>query len=191
MTLIGLVRVTGEARDAERQHEVLDPICARIFEEESSRRRRIESRPQLLAALESLRTGDRLLVRRVRDLAQSMVDGWEVLIDLIEHGVAVRIVEGSDASDYDELTDIRGLARDITAFRRSALSDRFKRGLHEARKGGAVGGRPRVADRAMRAAIFNQRDQGKTLRSIAQSLGVSVGTVHNVLKAEKLSEASS
>ena len=178
----------------ERQHEVLDPICARVFEEESSRRRRLESRPQLLAALEPLRAGDRLVVRRVRDLAQSMVDGWEVLIDLIdliEHGVAVRVLDGSDAGDYDELTDIRELVRDITAFRRSILSDRIKRGLHEAREGGAVGGRPRVTDCAIRAAIFNQREQGKTLRSIAQSLGVSAGTVHNVLKAEKLSEASS
>ncbi len=184
MALIGLVRVTGDARDVERQHEVLNPICACVFEEESSRRRRIENRPQLLAALEPLRTGDRLTVRRFRDLAQSMVDGWEVLIDLIEHGVAVRVLEGSDAGDYDELTDIRELVRDITELRRSILSDRIERGLHEAREGGAVGGRPRVADRAMRAAIFNQRDQGQTLRAIAQSFGVSIGTVHNVLKAE-------
>ncbi len=191
MALIGLVRVTGDARDVERQHEVLNPICACVFEEESSHRRRIENRPQLLAALEPLKTGDRLIIRRIRDLAQSMVDGWELLIDLIEHGVAVRVLEGSDAGDYDELSDIRELVRDITEIRRSILSDRIKCGLHVAREGGAVGGRPRVADRAMRTAIFDQRDQGRTLRAIAQSFGVSIGTVHNVLKAEKPTEASS
>lgn len=33
----------------------------------------------------------------------------------------------------------------------------------------------------MRAAIFAQRDEGETLRAIARSLSVSVGTVHAVL----------
>lgn len=184
MSLIGLVRVAGGARDVELQREALDPICARVFEEESSRRRLIERRPQLLAALEPLGAGDRLVVRNVRDLAQSMVDGWEVLIDLVEHGVTVRVLEGSDAGDYDELSDIREPVRDVTENRRSILSDRIKRGLQAAREGGAVGGRPRVADRAMRTEIFKQRDRGESLRAIAQSLGVSVGTVHAVLSGK-------
>lgn len=101
------MRVTGDTRDAERQHEVLQPICARVFEEESSRRRLIENRPELLAALEQLGTGDRLVVAKVRHLAQDMVDRWEVLIDLVEHGVAVRVLEGSDAGDYDRVSDVR------------------------------------------------------------------------------------
>lgn len=181
MALIGLVRVTEDARDVERQHEVLDPICARVFEEETSRRRLIENRPQLLAALEQLGTGDRLVVTKVRHLAQSMVDGWEVLIDLVEHGFAVRVLEGSDAGDYNEVPDIREDAREVTEIRRSLLSESIKDGLQAARERGAPGGRPRVVDRTMRAAIFAQRDEGETLRSIAQSLGVSVGTVHAVL----------
>lgn len=191
MALVGLVRVTEDSRDVQRQRDVLDRICAHVFEEQSCRRRLVKNRPQLLAALEQLGTGDRLVVRKVRDLAQSMVEGWEVLIDLIEHSVAVRVLEGSDAGDYDELSDIRVLVRDITEIRRSILSDRIKCGLQAGREGGAVVGRPQVTDRAMRAAIFNQRDQGETLRSIAQSLSVSVGTVHNVLIAENPTEASS
>lgn len=183
-TLIGLVRVTRDPRNVQEQHDAVDPMCAQVFEEESSRRRLLDSRPALLTVVEQLGTGDRLVVRKVRDLAQSMVDGWEVLIDLIEHGVAVRVLEGSDAGDYDKLSDIREPLRDITESRRSILSDRIKRGLQAAREGGAVGGRPRVADRAMRAAIFAQRDEGETLRSIARSLSVSVGTVHAVLAGE-------
>lgn len=181
MALIGLVRVTGDTRDAERQHEVLQPIYARVFEEESSRRRLIENRPQLLAALEQLGTGDRLVVAKVRHLAQSMVDGWEVLIDLVEHGVAVRVLEGSDAGDYDRVSDVREGAREITEIRRSLLSVSIKDGLQAARERGNPGGRPRVVDRTMRAAVFAQRDEGETLRSIARSLSVSVGTVHAVL----------
>lgn len=141
MTLIGLVRVTRDPRNVQEQHDAVDPMCAQVFEEESSRRRLLDSRPALLTVVEQLGTGDRLVVRKVRDLAQSMVDGWEVLIDLIEHGVAVRVLEGSDAGDYDKLSDIREPVRDITESRRSILSDRIKRGLQAAREGGAVGGR--------------------------------------------------
>lgn len=181
MALVGLVRVNEDARDAERQHEVLQPICARFFEEESSRRRLIENRPQLLAALEQLGTGDRLVVTKVRHLVQSMVDVWEVLIDLVEHGVAVRVLEGSDAGNFVRVSDVREGAREITAIRRSLLSVSIKDGLQAARERGNPGGRPRVVDRTMRAAIFAQRDAGEPLRSIAQSLSVSVGTVHAVL----------
>lgn len=180
MALIGLVRVTGDTRDVERQHEVLDPICTRVFEEESTRRRLIENRPQLLAALEQLGTGDRLVVTKVRHLAQSMVDGWGVL-DLVEHGVAVRVLEGSDAGNYDRVSDVREGAREITAIRRTLLSVSIKDGIQAARERGNPGGRPRVVDRTVRAAIFAQRDVGEPLRSIAQSLSVSVGTVHAVL----------
>lgn len=172
MALIGLVRVTGDARDMELQRETLDPICARVFEEEPSRRRLIENRPQLLVALEQLGPGDRLVVTKVRHLAQSMVGGWEVLNDLVERRVAVSVLQGSDAGDYDEVSDIREDAREVTDVRRSLLSEKIKNGLQAARERGTPGGRPRVVDRTMRAAIIAQRDQGGTLRAIAQSVGI-------------------
>lgn len=185
MALIGLVRVTRDACDVERQHEALDPICVRVFEEEASRRRLIENRPQLLVALEQLGTDDRLVVTKVRHLAQSMVNGWEVLIDLVELGVAVRVLEGSDAGDYDEVTDIREGAREVTEIRRALLSERIKKGLQSSRERGDPGGRPRVVSHETRIAIFTQRGQGETLRAIAQSIGVSIGTVHAVLSEDQ------
>ncbi|NHI16785.1 recombinase family protein [Microbacterium excoecariae] len=191
MTLIGLVRVTRDPLHVQEQHDAVGPMCARVFEEESSRRRLVGSRPTLLAVVEQLGTDDRLVVRKVRDLARSMVDGWELLIELLEHGIAVRVLEGSDAGDYNELSDIREAAREITDMRRSTLRDRIKDGLQAARERGAPGGRPRVVDYTMRAAIFKQRDRGETLRAIAQLLGDSIGTVHNVLRAEKPTDASS
>ncbi len=104
-----------------------------------------------------------------------------MLIDLVEHGVAVRVLEGSDAGDYDEMSDVREGAREITEIRRSLLSESIKDGLQAARDRGNLGGRPRVVDRTMRATIFAERNEGETIRSIARSLSVSVGTVHAVL----------
>ena len=67
MTLIGLVRVTGDVRDVDRQHELLDRICARVFEEEASRRRLIKNRPSarslVLSVLEVRRGSSAWLLR--------------------------------------------------------------------------------------------------------------------------------
>lgn len=53
--------------------------------------------------------------------------------------------------------------------------------MRTSRAGGAALGRPRVLDDAKYNAIVTRRGQGESIRSIAQAVGVSVGTVHNVL----------
>lgn len=104
MAIIGLVRLTGDAREAEVQHEALDPICSQVFEEASTQRRVIENRPGLLAVLNDASREDQIVVTKVRYLAQSMVDGLEVLVDLVDRGVAVRVLGGAAAGDHSELS---------------------------------------------------------------------------------------
>lgn len=181
MTLIGLVRVTGDARDVDRQHELLGPICARVLEEKASRRHLIKNRPQLLAALDHLRPGDMLVVTKAKHLAQSTTDGVDVLNGLIEQGVAVKILEGMAAGDHTERSPFLDQGRDIAELRRRLLSQRIKAGLQAARERGDVGGRPTVVNDDRRAAILSLRNQGEPIRAIARTIGVSVGTVHNVL----------
>lgn len=129
MTLIGLVRVTGDAHDVDRQLELLNPICARVFEEKASRRRLIKNRPQLLAALDHLRPGDMLVVTTTKHLAQSMLEGLDVLNDLIEQGEAVKVLEGIAAGDHTERSPFLDQGRDIAELRRRLLSQRIKAGL--------------------------------------------------------------
>jgi DNA invertase Pin-like site-specific DNA recombinase len=181
VTLIGLVRVTGDAWDVDRQHELLGPICARVLEEKASRRRLIKNRPQLLAALDHLRSGDMLVVTTAKHLAQSTTDGLDVLKSLIDQGVAVKILEGMAAGDHTERSPFLDQGRDIAELRRRLLSQRIKARLQAARERGDVGGRPTVVNDDRRAAILSLRKQGEPIRAIARSIGVSVGTVHNVL----------
>lgn len=185
MTLIGLVRVTGDARDVEQQHELLDPICAHVFEENASRRRLIKNRPQLLAALDHLRPGDMLVVKKAKHLAQNMIDGLDVLNDLFEQGVAVKVLEGIAAGDHTERSLFLDHGGDIAELRRRFLSQRIKAGLQAARERGDVGGRPTVVNGDTHAGILSRREQGESIRAIARSIGVSVGTVHNVLAKEE------
>lgn len=73
------------------------------------------------------------------------------------------------------------LGRDIAKLRGELVSMHIKAGMKVARERGAASGRPRVVDTGTRAAILTRREQGESLRSIAQAVGLSVGTVHNVL----------
>ncbi|CAM2821374.1 MULTISPECIES: recombinase family protein [Dermacoccus] len=181
MASIGLVRLTGDAREAEVQHEALDPICSQVFEEASTRRRVIENRPGLLAVLNDASSEDQIVVTKVRYLAQTMADGLEVLVDLVDRGVAVRVLGGAAAGEHSEPSFFVDQCREIAETRRSIRSDRIRAGLTADRADSSTLGRPTLIDDARYNDMVMRREQGKSIRSIAQAVGVSVGTVHNVL----------
>lgn len=67
-------------------------------------------------------------------------------------------------------------------FERSMIQERVKAGLERAKaKGKTLGRRP--IDKGTRQTILKEHAAGFSLRKIATKAGVSVGTVHNVLKA--------
>ena len=55
MTLIGLVRASTDKQNTRRQHDALDPICWKVFEEKISGTLATENRPILLEALSHVR----------------------------------------------------------------------------------------------------------------------------------------
>ena len=115
MALIGLIRVGTDPQDARLQRQALEPICSRIVEETASRRRLIKNRPGLLAAVAEVGDGDALTVTHARSLSTSMVDGLETLLDLVDRGVAVKVLKGLAAGEHtgdsEFLDDVRELTR--------------------------------------------------------------------------------
>ena len=67
-------------------------------------------------------------------------------------------------------------------FERAMIQDRVKAGLARARAQGKTLGRPKVAHK-VRQTILDARSDGLSIRNIAKEVGVSVGTVHGVIKA--------
>lgn len=181
MKFVGLVRVTGSAGEVEHQRAALHAVCAQVFEEEASRRLLISSRPALQAAVGALGTDDVLVIVRVTHLAQNFVNGWRVLLDLLRQGTPVRVLEGSDAGSYRTESEFNANVREITRMEAKMRSDEIKRGMEAARRRGFVIGRPRIVNEEIRLAILSRRHEGASLRSIARSVGVSVGTVHAVV----------
>lgn len=187
---LGLVRVSTHGQDVKRQHNSLDPICVRVFEEKVSGKLDVDQRPTLKAALRSTRDAVILAVQKVDQPGRNLLEGLVVLNDLFERGCAVKVLEGIAAGEHIERSFLLDMALALAEDHKRDISRQTNNGLEAARKRGKVGGRPKVIDDDKRAVILARREKGESIRAIARFLEVSVGTVHKVL-SEKTADAAS
>jgi DNA invertase Pin-like site-specific DNA recombinase len=183
MALVGLVRVSTSKQETQRQHDDLDPICVKVFEEKVSGKLKVADRPGLQAALEYMRPGDMLTVQEADRLGRNLLEGLIVLTDLFGQGVAVKILEGIAAGEHVERSLILDLALALAEDRRRDIVRRTRNGLESAARQGRIGGRPRVVDEDKRRAILARRAEGQSLREISRGVGVSVAVVHGEVAA--------
>lgn len=181
MALVGLVRVSTDKQETQRQHDTLDKICVKVFEERVSGKLAVAERPGLKAALEYLRPDDLLAVQEVDRLGRNLLEGLVVLNDLFERGIGVKVLDGIAVGEHTERSLILDLALALAEDRRRDIVRKTRNGLEAARKRGNIGGRPTVVDEDKRAAILARRDRDESIRAIAAGVRVSVGTVHRVL----------
>lgn len=175
MALVGLVRVSTDKQNTQRQHDVLAPICLKVFEEKMSGKLRTEERPGLLAAIEYVREGDMLCVQEVDRLGRNLLEGLIVLNDLFERGIAVKVLEGIAAGEHKERSLILDLALALAEDRRRDIVRKTKDGLEAARKRGRVGGRKPVMTEALTIQAAALRERGFTIRQIQPHLRIADG----------------
>ncbi|MDR8412394.1 recombinase family protein [Nonomuraea sp. 3-1Str] len=187
MALIGLVRVSTDKQNTQRQHDALDPICLKVFEEKISGKLSTDDRPALLNALSYIRDGDLLTVQEVDRLGRNLLEGLIVLNNLFQRGIGVKVLEGIAAGEHTERSLILDLALALAEDRRRDITRKTKNGLEAARARGRIGGRRPVVDDDKRAAILARRRRGESIRTIAADVKVSIGVVHKTL-AEALAE---
>ncbi|MEZ3180831.1 recombinase family protein [Streptomyces pimonensis] len=175
MALVGLVRVSTDKQNVQRQHDALDPICLKVFEEKISGKLTADERPGLKAAIEYLRDGDMLCVQEVDRLGRNLLEGLIVLNDLFERGIAVKVLEGIAAGEHRERSLILDLALALAEDRRRDIVKKTKDGLEAARKRGRVGGRKPVMTEALVVQAAALRDRGFTIRQIQPHLRITEG----------------
>ena len=141
MALIGLVRVSTDKQNTQRQHDALDPICLKVFEEKISGKLNTDDRPALLGALSHIRDGDMLTVQEVDRLGRNLLEGLIVLNDLFQRGIAVKVLDGIAAGEHTERSLILDLALALAEDRRRDIVRKTKNGLDAARRRGRIGGR--------------------------------------------------
>ncbi|MGW5049774.1 recombinase family protein [Actinokineospora sp. NPDC004072] len=189
MALVGLVRVSTSKQETARQHDALDPLCVKVFEEKISGTLAVDARPALTAAIDYMRPGDMLTVQEVDRLGRNLLEGLLVLNDLFSRGIAVKVLEGIAAGEHTERNLILDLALALTEDRRRDIVRKTRNGLAAARARGRVGGRPRVVDADKRRIILARHADGESIRTIAAATELSIGTVHTVIAHHRAADS--
>lgn len=182
MAYVGLVRVSTDKQETQRQHDALDPICVRVFEEKISGGKKVSERPGLQAALDYLRDGDMLTVQEADRLGRNLLEGLLVLNDLFQRGVQVKILDGVAAGEHTERNLVLDMALALAEDRRRDISRKTKNGLDSATRRGTKGGRPSVLTEDRRRAILARRAEDQSIRQISRGVGVSIAVVHRALQ---------
>jgi len=182
MTAVGYIWVNPLEHNADFQRDLLVRRGVdRIFEDISPNST-AQARPQLTAALDTVRSGDTLVVWRLDRIGSTTANVLSLLELLGKGGVGVSsIAERLDTSGDDG----RSLLTIISAFtelERNLTRERTMVGVYAARARGRVGGRPRALSATNVERVVMLREQGATVREIAQELGTSRATVYRVLE---------
>ena len=178
---IGYARVSTWDQTTHMQMDALrEARCLRIFEETASGTS--ADRPQLRAALDYVRAGDRLIVWRLDRLGRSIKHLIETVGLLDERGIGFQSLQ----ENVDTTTSTGRLVFHIFAalaeFERDLIVDRTKAGLIAARERGSRPGRkPSLnADQIAIVRRMHAEDQ-HTVAQIAGVVGVSRATIYRSL----------
>lgn len=144
-----------------------------------------EKRPELDRLLQDAKRGkfDVLLVWKSDRLFRSLRHMVTTLDDLASLKVGfVSVTEPFDSTTPSGRLLVH-LVSAMAEFERSIMIERTRAGIQAAKKRGARVGRPRVRVDLDRA--YDLRERGKTLREVADELGVGVATLHRAIQKDK------
>lgn len=182
--LVGYARVSTRDQNQDLQNDALTSAgCEKIFTETASGSK--VDRPQLIAALGYMRSGDTLIVWKLDRLARSTKQLLETVEMLNKRGIGFRCL----TQDLDTTTAggklIFTIFAAIAEFERELIRERTHAGLVAARARGKAGGRPPVmtAEKIKQARTL-ANDPDYTVAEICKTIGISRDTYYRHLKNE-------
>jgi DNA invertase Pin-like site-specific DNA recombinase len=179
--MIGYVRVSTLDQNTERQ---LDGFkLDRIFTDKASGKD--TKRPQLQAALNHLREGDRLIVHSLDRLARNLVDLKNIVSNLTGRGVVVEFVKehltfsSEDNAMSNLLLSVMGA---FAEFERSLLRERQREGIALAKKAGVYKGRKPSLTPERVIELRKRVKSGEKKAALAREFKISRETLYSYLR---------
>lgn len=152
---------------------------------------KVNTRPGLESLMLDARAQEinTVMVYRLDRLSRSANTAIKLILELDEMGVAfvsvTQPILNLGHQNPFRRTMLAAFA-EIAEIEHDAIVTRVKSGLAAARAKGVKLGAPRQIDPELVKMIAQERAAGKTIREVARSLDISIGSVHRYLKAEKI-----
>ncbi len=179
--MVGYIRVSTLDQNTERQ---LDGFkLDRIFTDKASGKD--TKRPQLQAALNHLREGDRLIVHSLDRLARNLVDLKNIVSNLTGRGVVVEFVKehltfsSEDNAMSNLLLSVMGA---FAEFERSLLRERQREGIALAKKAGVYKGRKPSLTPEHVIELRKRVKGGEKKAALAREFKISRETLYSYLR---------
>ena len=178
MRKIGYARVSSPGQNLERQIGALRAErCDSIFREKASAKS-VKGRPQLEKAIDTLGTGDVLLVAEWDRATRSMMDGVAIIERIHARGAMIKMLD----KPYLDLTT--PLGRGFIAFLSALAEDERQRILKRAgegrkaarARGAKFGRKPKLSQHQQDEAV-KRLNAGESCRQIAKTFGVHHATI--------------
>ncbi len=185
---IGYARVSTADQNLDRQMDNLTARgCERIYREKMTGT--TSARPELEKMLDTLRSGDTLVIDSFSRLSRSTKDLLEIVERLQKMDVhLVSLKEQLDTSTATGKLMLTMLSA-LSQFERDIIAERTADGLKAARARGRMGGRPKADAKAVDRALKLYDAQTMSIKEIAEATGVSTATINRRIrerKAEKI-----
>jgi len=180
--IVGYIRVSTLDQNTERQLDGLK--LDRAFTDKASGKD--IKRPQLQAALNHLREGDRLIVHSLDRLARNLVDLKNIVSDLTGRGVAVEFVKEhltftcEDNAMSNLLLSVMGA---FAEFERSLIRERQREGIALAKKAGVYKGRKPSLTPERVVELRKRVKAGEKKAALAREFKISRETLYTYLAA--------
>lgn len=193
MRTIAYIRVSSEGQNVARQKKSLsDNGCTEFYIEKISGASM--ERPKLNEMLNSLNTGDMVIVHEISRLSRSTKDLLTIVEIIKDKGAKLKSITDSwlDLSDDNPMSELlftifSGLAQ----FERKMIKQRQKEGIEIAKSEGKYRGRKTKLveggkeEQRMKAIIAAYK-QGKSINDIRMTFRVGTGTIYRLLEREGL-----
>ena len=175
----------NQVRELKSYCERMDYEVVKIYEDEVSGAKSRESRPAYneLCKDAFLKKFDIIIGWDVSRFSRSLKEFVSFLADMDEKGIGVIAVKNGLDTVSSSGRMMMKLIGVLEEWNREMLIERTRAGLARTVANGTKLGRRKVTNDTMTAKIIELRTAKKSLREIASEVGVSRGTVNNVLKA--------
>lgn len=181
--LVGYARVSTTGQDLSVQREKLSH-CEKVFEEKKSGLD--GKRQELMKALEYVREGDTLVVTKLDRLARSTTDFYQIIQTLKNKGASFKTTDQDIDTSTREGRLLIGVLALIAEFETDIRRERQAEGIAKAKAQGVHLGRKASLTDNVVATIKGLRDDGKLIKEIMETTGLSKASVYRALSMAEM-----
>ncbi|WP_334472387.1 recombinase family protein [Arsenophonus sp. PmNCSU2021_1] len=177
MAKIGYMRVSKNDQNTDlQQKSLICSNCEQIFEDKISGK--TDQRPGLKRALNSLKTGDTLVVWKLDRLGRSIKHLIGLISELEDKGIHFHSLTDAIDTSTSAGRFFFHVMSALAQMERELIVERTKAGLAAARSRGRIGGRPCSLSSAQQEQAKKLLESGNSRKQLALLYGVSLASIY-------------